>query len=246
MSEVLIECHDVAVGYNDKPVLEHVNLQIMRGEILALLGGSGCGKSTFLRTISGLLPPLHGEVKLFGEPLYDKPVEERRGLLRRTGMAFQQDALFSSMTIEDNVALPLRELTKLPEQIITEMVRLKLAMVGLAGLEGRLPSNLSGGQRKRAALARASILDPELIFCDEPSAGLDPVISVGIDQTLLELRDVLGCTIVVVSHELDSIKTISDRAVMFADGCVVADGTIDELAHSHEEAVFEFFHARAG
>ena len=245
MSDVLIECHDVAVGY-DKPVLEHVNLQIMRGEIVALLGGSGCGKSTFLRAISGLLPPLHGDVKLFGESLYDQGVNERRALLRRTGMAFQQDALFSSMTIEDNVALPLRELTKLPEPIITEMVRLKLAMVGLAGLERRLPSNLSGGQRKRAALARASILDPELIFCDEPSAGLDPVISVGIDQTLLELRDVLGCTIVVVSHELDSIKTISDRAVMFADGGVVADGTIDELAHSQEEAVFEFFHARAG
>ncbi|MDB4955827.1 MAG: transporter, ATP-binding protein [Myxococcales bacterium] len=245
MNEIVLECRELSVGY-DKPVLEHVNLTFTAGEIVALLGGSGCGKSTLLRTISGLQEPLGGEVLLFGESLYGLPEHERGKLLRRAGMAFQQDALFSSMTIEDNVALPLRELTRLPEAMIYEMVHMKLAIVGLAGLERRLPSNLSGGQRKRAALARASILDPELIFCDEPTAGLDPVVAAGIDETLKKFRDVLGSTIVVVSHELESIRATADRAVMFAKGTIVADGTIDELAQSKDESVFEFFHARAG
>ena len=243
-SEFVLECVDLAVGY-DKPVLEHINLKFRPGEVVALLGGSGCGKSTMLRTISGLKEPLAGKVLLFGESLYDIPENKRSRLLRRAGMAFQQDALFSSMTIEDNVALPLRELTRLPEPMIYEMVHMKLALVGLAGLERRLPSNLSGGQRKRAALARASILDPELIFADEPTAGLDPIVAAGIDDTLKKFRDVLGSTIVVVSHELESIRATADRAVMFSKGTIVADGTIDELAESKETAVFEFFHARS-
>jgi phospholipid/cholesterol/gamma-HCH transport system ATP-binding protein len=241
MTAPLLECRGVAVGYDDKPVLEGVDFTIERGEIVALLGGSGCGKSTLLRTLTGLLPPLAGEVLLFGESLYDVPLEARNRLLRRTGSAFQQDALFGSMSVEDNIALPLHELTEVPEQVIREMVRMRLGLVGLDGMERRPSPSLSGGQRKRAALARATILDPELVFCDEPSAGLDPVVAAGIDGTLLQFRAVLGISLVVVTHELESIRTIADRAIMFAHGGVHACGTIDELAASKDGEVFNFF-----
>jgi phospholipid/cholesterol/gamma-HCH transport system ATP-binding protein len=239
----VVECRDVAVGYDPaKPVLAHVDLLVERGEIVALLGGSGSGKTTLLRTIIGLMPPLAGEVRLFGEPIYDLSDEERNRLLRRTGTAFQQDALFSSMTVADNVALPLCELTDLPLALVGEMVRNRLAVVGLAGLERRLPAALSGGQRKRASLARATILDPELVCCDEPSAGLDPVVAAGIDETLLRLRGALGVTLLAVTHELDSVRAIADRAVMFARGGVRAEGTIAELDASDDPEVHAFFH----
>ncbi|HZJ64187.1 MAG TPA: ATP-binding cassette domain-containing protein [Kofleriaceae bacterium] len=239
--EIILECRDLAVGY-DRPILEHVDLAIARGEIVALLGGSGCGKSTLLRTIVGLLPPLAGEVVVFGQSMYALPLDERNRLLRRTGTAFQQDALFGSMSIEHNIALPLRELTRLPGAVIREMVRMRLALVGIGGCERRMPATLSGGQRKRAALARASILDPELVFCDEPSAGLDPVVAAGIDETLLRFRTTLGITLAVVTHELESIRAIADRAVLFADGGIRAAGTIEELSRSRDPDVFGFFH----
>ncbi|MEO8705999.1 MAG: ATP-binding cassette domain-containing protein [Kofleriaceae bacterium] len=238
---VLLECRDLSCGY-DEPVLEHVNMTVETGEIVALLGSSGCGKSTLLRTIIGLLPPLAGEVLLFGEPLYDLALDDRDRLVRRTGTAFQQDALFGDVSIGDNVALPLHELTNVPEPIVREMVRMRLGLVGLGGLERRPSTSLSGGQRKRAALARATILDPELVFCDEPSAGLDPVVAAGIDAMLLQLRSVLGSTFVVVSHELASIRAIADRAVMLAHGTVHAVGTIDELSASSDDEVHNFFH----
>jgi phospholipid/cholesterol/gamma-HCH transport system ATP-binding protein len=240
-NDVILECRDLAIGY-DRPVLEHINLQIRRGEIVVLLGGSGCGKSTLLRTIIGLRPPLAGEVIVFGESMYQLSPHERSLLLRRTGTAFQQDALFGSISVGDNIALPLRELTKLPDRVIREMVRMRLALVGLPGYESRMPAAMSGGQRKRAALARASILDPELVFCDEPSAGLDPVVAAGIDETLLKFRAALGLTLAVVTHELDSIKAIADRAVMFARGGIHAEGTIAQLQASEDPEVFGFFH----
>ncbi len=241
MSDLLVECRDVSVGY-DRPVLEHVDLEIHRGEIVALLGGSGCGKSTLLRAFTGLLPPLGGQIRILGEPLYDLPIDERNAVLRKTGTAFQQDALFGSMTVADNIALPLRELTRVPEPVIKEMVRLRLERVGLAGLERRFPTSLSGGQRKRAALARASILDPAVMFCDEPSAGLDPAVAAALDDTLLHLRSSLGITLVVVTHELESIRAIADRAVMLGGGGVVARGTVDELMSSDRPEVYNFFH----
>lgn len=242
----MLLCRKVTVGYSeDKPVLTDVDLEVRRGEIVALLGGSGCGKSTMLRTITGLLPPLAGSVSLLGEDMYSLDEEGRRELLRRTGMAFQQDALFGSISIVDNVALPLRELTKLPDPIICEMARLRLALVGLAGLEKRMPAQMSGGQRKRAALARASIMDPEIIFCDEPSAGLDPVVAAELDDTLLKFRDVLGITIVIVSHELESVRALADRAIMFGKGRALATGTIPELEQSHNVDVYQYFHARS-
>ena len=242
----LLACHRLAVGWADHPVLEGVDLEVKPAEVLVLLGRSGCGKSTLMRTLCGLLPPLQGEVQLFDRPLYAIGREERERLMKRIGVAFQQDALFSSMTIEENVMLPLRELTKLPGSVMREMVRMRLELVGLSGLAHRLPAHISGGQRKRAALARASILDPEIIFCDEPTAGLDPVLTADIDATLLRFRDVLGCTIVTVSHELESIRATADRAIMLAHGHVAATGTIDELAQSRDDTVFEFFHARTG
>jgi phospholipid/cholesterol/gamma-HCH transport system ATP-binding protein len=241
--DVILECVDLAVGY-DKPVLERVNIQIGSAEIVALLGASGCGKSTLLRTLCGLLPPISGEVRLFGESLYDLEPEQRNALLRRIGFAFQADALFSSLTVEENVALPLDELTKLPGSIKSEMVRMRLELIGIPKLARRYRSQLSGGQRKRAALARASILDPEVIFCDEPTAGLDPVVAAEVDNTLVQFRDALGSTIVVVSHELASIRATADRAIMLAEGSVVAEGTIDELVHNPHRAVHQFFHAR--
>lgn len=241
MTDVLVECRDLTVGY-DKPVLEHVDLTITRGEIVALLGGSGCGKSTILRTITGLLPPLAGTVAVLGQDLYALDLEARNQLLRRTGTAFQQDALFGSMTVEDNIALAVRELTSVPDPVIREMVRMKLALVGLPGIEPRFPTSLSGGQRKRVALARACIMDPEIVFCDEPSAGLDPVIAASIDETLEKLRSLLGVTLVVVTHELESIRAIADRAVMFAGGGVVARGTVEELERSRDTTVYNFFH----
>jgi phospholipid/cholesterol/gamma-HCH transport system ATP-binding protein len=238
----LVECRDLVVGYDGAPILEGVNLEIRASEIVALLGASGSGKSTVLRTIIGLQPPIAGEVLLFGEPLYDIPLDERHRLLRRTGTAFQQDALFGSMSVGENVALPLRELTKLPNPIIREMVRMRLALVGLDGFEDREPTSLSGGERKRAALARASILDPEILFADEPSAGLDPVVAATIDDTLMQFRSALGVTLVVVTHELESIRTIADRAVMFAHGTIAASGTIAELERSQDDEVYNFFH----
>jgi phospholipid/cholesterol/gamma-HCH transport system ATP-binding protein len=246
VSDVLLECNDLAVGYDDQVVVEHVDLRVTRGEIVVLLGGSGSGKSTLLRAFTGLLPPMAGELRVLGQPLYEIPVAARHDVLRRTGTAFLSDALFGSMTVGDNIALPLRELTRVPEPVIKEMVRMRLGMVGLAGLEQRLPASLSGGQRKRAALARASILDPDLMFCDEPTAGLDPAVAATIDETLLQLRSSLGTTMVVVTHELASIRTIADRAVMIGDGAVIARGTVAELESSTETSVFKFFHRVAG
>jgi phospholipid/cholesterol/gamma-HCH transport system ATP-binding protein len=238
----VVECRGVSVGYDGTPVLENIDLVIERGEIVALLGGSGCGKSTMLRALTGLLPPLAGELLVLGKPLYDLPLDERNELLRRTGTAFQQDALFGSMSVADNVALPLHELTHLPGSIINEMVRMRLSMVGLPGMEAKVPTTMSGGQRKRAALARASILDPVVMFCDEPSAGLDPAVAATIDDTLRHFRSALGITIVVVTHELASIRAIADRVVMFGNGSILAGGTVDELMASSDPEIFNFFH----
>jgi phospholipid/cholesterol/gamma-HCH transport system ATP-binding protein len=242
MSEPLVACRNVSVGYDGKPVLEGINLEIEEGEVVVLLGGSGCGKSTLLRSLTGLLPPIEGEILLLGQSLYELTLEERNQLLRRTGTAFQQDALFGSMSVAENIALPLKELTNLPEPVIKEMVRMRLAMVGLPGMEKKLPTSMSGGQRKRAALARASILDPKVMFCDEPSAGLDPAVAATIDETLLHLRSALGITVIVVTHELESIRTIADRAVMFGRGSIMANGKIEELMENKDPDVFNFFH----
>jgi phospholipid/cholesterol/gamma-HCH transport system ATP-binding protein len=241
MSDVMIECVDVSVGH-DAPVLEHVDLRIQRGEIVVFLGSSGSGKTTLMRSLVGLLAPLAGDVQLLGQPLYSIPAAERERVLQRAGMVFQHDALFGSMTVGDNVAMPLRELGTLPEPMIRELVRTQLAMMGLPGFEDRAPDTLSGGERKRAALARAAVNDPEIIFGDEPSAGLDPSVAATVDEALLRLRDVFGTTIVIVTHELESVKRIADRIVMFGNGSVAAKGTFSELQNSKDDDIFKFFH----
>lgn len=245
MKDVVVQCRGVAVGYGETPVLQGVDVEVRRGEVLGIMGGSGSGKSTLLKALVGLLPPMAGTVRLFGTELYGLTAGERSALLRRTGMLFQQGALFGSMTALENVMMPLRELTALPEPIMVEMARMKLALVGLEEFEARLPADLSGGQRKRVALARAAVLDPEIIFCDEPTSGLDPVVAATIDRNLLRLRDVLGITIVAVTHDVETVRTIGDRAVMLAEGGIVAEGTIEELESSRDPGLYAFFHRGA-
>ncbi len=240
--EPIIVCKDLVCGYGEKVILEDINVEIHRGEICALLGGSGSGKSTLMRTIIGLQPPLAGDVTIFGERLHDLDEDTRTKLLKRTGMLFQYGALFGSMSNLDNIALPLRQHTDLPEAVIHEMVRQKLALVGLEGLERRLPSDVSGGQRKRVALARATILDPEIVFCDEPSAGLDPIVAAGLDTTLRRFQELFNMTMVVVTHELESIKILADRVIMLSEGRVLADGSVPELMESDDDEVHAFFH----
>jgi phospholipid/cholesterol/gamma-HCH transport system ATP-binding protein len=240
--EPVIECRNLVCGYGSTAVLEDVNIDIYRGEIAALLGGSGSGKSTLLKTIVGLLPPLEGDIRLLGEDIYAMNPTERSMVLKRTGMLYQYGALFGSRTIYDNISLPLHQHTKLPEPVMREMVRQRLALVGLEGLEFRLPADVSGGQRKRVALARATIMDPEIVFADEPSAGLDPVVAAGLDALLRQMQRLFGVTMVVVTHELESIKILADRVVMLAEGKVRAVGTVEELSKSDDEIVYNFFH----
>jgi phospholipid/cholesterol/gamma-HCH transport system ATP-binding protein len=240
--EAIIVCKDLVCGYGEKVILEDINFEVYRGEICALLGGSGSGKSTLMRTIIGLQPPLSGEVTLLGEHLHELDEHARRQLLRRTGMLFQYGALFGSLSNLENIALPLRQHTDLPDPVIREMVRQKMALVGLEGLEDRLPSGVSGGQRKRVALARATILDPEIVFCDEPSAGLDPVVAAGLDTTLRRFQDLFKMSMVVVTHELESIKVLADRVVMLSQGRILANGSVQEMMESDNEEVHDFFH----
>lgn len=240
--EPVITCEGLACGYQGEVVLEGVDLQVKRGEIVALLGGSGSGKSTLLKTIVGLLEPLSGQVRLLGEDLYSLAPRQRAGVLKRTGMLYQYGALFGSRNIFENIALPLRQHTRLSEPIMREMVRQRLALMGLSGIEYRLPADLSGGQRKRVALARATIMDPEVVFADEPSAGLDPVVAAGLDELLRQMQRLFGATMVVVTHELPSIRVLADRIVMLADGKVCAQGSFDEMAQSDDKTVHDFFH----
>ncbi len=240
--EAVISLKGVDAGYGDTVILSNVNLEIWRGEITALLGGSGSGKSTLLKTIIGLLPPIKGEVRLLGEDIYGMDDLTRASFMKRIGMLFQYGALFGSQSNLDNVALPLREHTNLPEDVVREMVRMKLELVGLKGLENRLPADVSGGQRKRVALARAAILDPEIIFCDEPSAGLDPIVAAGLDDVLRRFQRLFGMSMVIITHELESIKILADRVVMLADGKIQAVGTVDDLSQSDNERVYDFFH----
>jgi len=244
-SEPTFAVCDAALGYGGDPVLEGIDLEAQPGEIVALLGGSGSGKSTVLKAVAGLLPPTEGEVRLFDRDLYAAGTEERQRLVRRAGMLFQSGALFGAMSVLDNVTLPLRETTELPFDVMVEMARLRLARVGLSGYEHRSPGQLSGGEQKRVALARASILDPELMLCDEPTGGLDPRTAAALDETLLGLRDALGSAVVVVTHDLDSTRRIADRVVMLHDGGIRAVGTYDELEGSDDEVVVRFLHRDA-
>jgi phospholipid/cholesterol/gamma-HCH transport system ATP-binding protein len=211
--DLLLQCTEVSVGYDDKAVLEHVDLEIRRGEIVTLLGGSGCGKSTLLRNLVGLQTPVKGRVSFLGRDFTDAGEAQRREQLKDFGMLFQGGALWTSLTLRENVALPLEEYTQLTRAQIGDLATLRLGQLGLTGFEDYYPSEISGGMRKRAGLARALALDPDILFFDEPSAGLDPITSRRLDELILELRDGLGATVVIVSHELPSLFSICDDGV---------------------------------
>lgn len=240
--ENIVEVRNLTVGYEEgKVIIEDISFNVRRGEILALIGGSGCGKSTVIRTLVGLLKPWSGEVRVFGLDPHVLEDTERVPFLRRIGMLFQAGALLGSMTVGENIALPFKEHTSLPDRVIRRIVESKLAMVGLPGAASLLPSELSGGMRKRASLSRAMVMDPDLLLCDEPSAGLDPIVAAGIDVTLRHLQKSLGTTMLVVTHELASVKLIADRVVMLDSGRVLAGGTVEELQSSQNPRVIDFF-----
>ena len=237
MSAKPITVSNLMGGYNGTPVIHGCNMDIASGEIVVIMGGSGSGKSTFLRHLIGLKEPMEGDVCLYGESLYSVSELDRLRLLKRIGVAFQTGALLSSLTVAENVALPLIEHSDLDRQTIDVIVRMKLDFVGLLGKEDLLPSELSGGMLKRVAVARAIALDPRLTFMDEPSAGLDPVVSAALDELIIKLRDSLGMSVVVVTHELESAFKIADRIVVLDRGHIIFSGTVAEIKASANQRI---------
>ena len=244
MGRPIIECEHVASGYPGNPLMRDVSFTVEEGEIVFILGGSGCGKTTLLKHIIGQLPPLGGHIRLFGREVAEADGPARDALLRTFGMMYQSGALFGNLSVLDNVLLPLEEFSPYPPALREAIARLKLAQVGLLDRADALPAELSGGQIKRAAIARAMALDPRLLFLDEPSAGLDPVTSASIDALIRSLSRDLGITIVIISHELASINAIADRVIYLdrAAGGVLDQGTPAQLrAHSPHAAIRAFF-----
>lgn len=239
--ERILEVKDIQVKYDEKIVLDGISFDVKKGEIFMIVGGSGCGKTTLLKTLCGLLLPSKGSIKIRGEEITELDEEEKAKILQTIGIAFQSSGLINSITVGENVALPLKEYGKVTPELISEVVRIKLSLVGLAGVEEMMPEELSGGMKKRAGLARALALDPPLVFFDEPSAGLDPIIAVELDELILSLRDLLGTTFVIVSHELESIKKIADRVLMLDGGKCIFCGTMAEVEKTDIPRVKQFF-----
>ena len=239
-SEAMISLRNLRVSYGEREILHGISFDVLRGETMVILGGSGSGKSTLLRTLVGLESPTSGEIWIKGKNIAAISAAEMDEIRKKVGMSFQGGALFGSMSVGENVALPLREHTKLEDSTIEIILRLKLDQVGLAGFENYMPSQLSGGMKKRAAVARAMAMDPEILFFDEPSAGLDPIIAAGVDQLILDLKKAFHMTIVVVTHELASAFLIADRMVLIDKGNVVAIGTTAEMRSSTHPRVRQF------
>lgn len=242
-ADIKIEIRDLTMAYGSFVVMRDINAKVRHGEVFVIMGGSGCGKSTLLRHMIGLKEPSQGDIFYEGTPFWKSSEEERQQRLRTFGVLFQSGALWSSMTLAENIGLPLGEYTDLPASDIMDIARLKLALVGLKGFEDYYPAEISGGMAKRAGLARALALDPEILFFDEPSAGLDPISSRNLDELILQLRDSLGATFVVVTHELASIFTIADNSVFLDPNTrtMRAQGNPRELLkNSTDPAVHEF------
>lgn len=243
-SDNIIDVEKLVAHYGEMLVLDDVSFSIKRGEIFVIIGGSGCGKTTLLKHMTGLLRPTSGRVVHNGVDITRLDEDQLAQVQRNIGIAFQSGGLFNSMTVGENVALPLREYGTADEELVHAIVRLKLSMVGLAAAEHLMPGELSGGMRKRAGLARAIALDPPVIYFDEPSAGLDPIIASGLDDLIINLNGLLGITFIIVTHELDSIRKIADRILMLDMGKAIFLGTLEEALNSAQPRVRQFFERR--
>jgi phospholipid/cholesterol/gamma-HCH transport system ATP-binding protein len=243
--ETVIAVRDLVVGFGDHVVLDHVDLDVYRGEILGFVGGSGAGKSVLMRTIIGLLPRRQGTIKVLGVDLTTASDTEREAIEQRWGVLFQQGALFSSLTVRENLQFPIRELLELPEDLLDELAIAKLDMVGLdSSVLDKFPSELSGGMTKRVALARALALDPEIVFLDEPTSGLDPIGAGEFDELIATLQRTLGLTVFMVTHDLDSLHTVCDRIAVLADHKVIAAGTMETMLASEHPWLRAYFRGK--
>ena len=236
----VIELRNVNKTFGNRKILDNISLQIEKGETMVIMGGSGCGKSTLLRMIIGALKPDSGEIFINGRDVTRLNEDEMNEVRKKFGMLFQSSALFNSMNVGENVALPLREHTKLNESIINIMVKMKLELVGLTGFENLKPSEISGGMKKRVGLARAIAMDPEIVFYDEPEAGLDPIVASVIDKLITDLSKKLGITSVVVTHEMDSAFRIADRITMLYQGRILEIGTPEEIKKTSNKVIQQF------
>jgi phospholipid/cholesterol/gamma-HCH transport system ATP-binding protein len=246
-SEVVIRVRELVVGFDGTTVLDHMSLDVFRGEILGFVGGSGAGKSVLMRTILGLAPVREGSIEVFGLDLAKASASDRRATERRWGILFQQGALFSSLSVRQNVQFPMREYLGLSDRLLNELAMAKLEIVGLTpDVANKFPAELSGGMIKRVALARALALDPEIVFLDEPTSGLDPIGASAFDDLILTLQRTLGLTVFMVTHDLDSLHRVCNRISVLAAGRVVADGPIATMLASDHPWVTQYFRGMRG
>jgi phospholipid/cholesterol/gamma-HCH transport system ATP-binding protein len=242
MAETVIEVRDLAVGFGDRLVNDGLSLDVYRGEILGVVGASGTGKSVLMRTIVGLLPKKRGTISVFGQDMDALSEAQRQAVEKRWGILFQQGALFSSLTVKQNIQLPMREHLKLSDRLLDELAMLKIEMAGLKpDAANKFPSELSGGMIKRAALARALALDPEIVFLDEPTSGLDPIGAGDFDELTATLQKTLGLTVFMVTHDLDSLGQICDRIVALGSGKVLAAGSLDDMLKTNDPWLKSYF-----
>lgn len=243
--DLAIKVRDLVVGFGEKLIMKGLNLDVYKGEVLGFVGGSGQGKSVLTRTVLGLVPKRSGKIEVFGQDLDKITSREHKALERRWGVMFQHGALFSSLTVKQNIQVPMREYLDISDQLMDELALLKIELVGLPrDAANKFPSELSGGMIKRAALARALALDPELVFLDEPTSGLDPIGAADFDELIATLQKTLGLTVFMVTHDLDSLYSICDRIAALADGKVIAEGPIEAMLEADHPWLRAYFHGK--